>query len=67
MPSIWLIIAAFLPVAIGLPLSALHLGRPILAHTAMKNIKTSWLSREALALGVYAGDLVYLYQYFILN
>ena len=42
-----------LPAAIGLPLSALHLGRPILALTAMKNIKTSWLSREALALGVF--------------
>jgi DMSO reductase iron-sulfur subunit len=44
-----------LPSAIGLPLSALHLGRPFLAITAMKNIKTSWLSREALALGVFTG------------
>jgi len=44
-----------LPSAIGLPLSALHLGRPFLALTAMKNIKTSWLSREALALGVFTG------------
>jgi len=44
-----------LPAAIGLPLSALHLGRPFLAMTAMKNIKTSWLSREALALGVFTG------------
>jgi DMSO reductase iron-sulfur subunit len=44
-----------IPAFIGLPLSALHLGRPILAHTAMKNIKSSWLSREALALGVFAG------------
>ena len=42
-----------LPAALGLPLSALHLGRPYLAMTAMKNIKTSWLSREALALGVF--------------
>ena len=42
-----------LPAAIGLPLSALHLGRPFLAMTAMKNLKTSWLSREALALGVF--------------
>jgi len=42
-----------LPSMIGLPLSALHLGRPILAMTAMKNIKTSWLSREALALGIF--------------
>ncbi|MBU0720208.1 dimethyl sulfoxide reductase anchor subunit [bacterium] len=42
-----------LPAALGLPLSVLHLGRPFLALTAMKNIKTSWLSREALALGVF--------------
>jgi len=42
-----------IPTALGLPLSALHLGRPFLALTAMKNIKTSWLSREALALGVF--------------
>ena len=44
-----------LPAAFGLPLSALHLGRPLKAMTAMKNIKTSWLSREALALGVFTG------------
>ncbi|MDF1875621.1 dimethyl sulfoxide reductase anchor subunit [Sulfurimonas sp. SAG-AH-194-I05] len=44
-----------LPAALGLPLSALHLGRPFLALTAMKNIKTSWLSREALALGLFTG------------
>ena len=43
-----------LPALIGLPLSALHLGRPILAYKAMKNWKKSWLSREALALGIYA-------------
>lgn len=53
-PNLWLAIAVFLPAAIGLPLSALHLGRPIMAITAMKNIKTSWLSREAAALGAYA-------------
>jgi len=42
-----------IPAAVGLPLSALHLGRPFLAMTAMKNIKTSWLSREAAALGLF--------------
>jgi len=52
-PNIFIALGAFLPSAIGLPLSALHLGRPALAFMAMKNIKTSWLSREALALGVY--------------
>ncbi len=52
----WIMAAvAMLPAALGLPLSALHLGRPFLAMTAMKNIKTSWLSREALALGVFVG------------
>ncbi|NOZ91101.1 MAG: dimethyl sulfoxide reductase anchor subunit [Epsilonproteobacteria bacterium] len=52
-PTLSMAIMAFIPSAIGLPLSALHLGRPILAITAMKNWKTSWLSREAIALGVY--------------
>jgi DMSO reductase anchor subunit len=52
----WIMAAvSLLPAALGLPLSALHLGRPLLALSAMKNIKTSWLSREALALGVFAG------------
>lgn len=69
MPNIWMLLAVFLPAAIGLPLSALHLGRPMLAHTAMKNIKTSWLSREALALGLYVGGLTLLLPifYFELN
>lgn len=52
-----MLLFALLPAAIGLPLSALHLGRPRLAMTAMKNYKKSWLSREALALGIYAGLL----------
>ena len=50
----WLMaLLVMLPAAIGLPLSALHLGRPFLALSAMKNIKTSWLSREAAALGIF--------------
>ncbi len=52
-PSFVMALIVMLPAALGLPLSALHLGRPFLAITAMKNIKTSWLSREALALGVF--------------
>lgn len=50
------ILALFIiiPALIGLPLSALHLGRPLLAHTAMKNWRKSYLSREALALAIYA-------------
>ncbi|NQY93881.1 MAG: dimethyl sulfoxide reductase anchor subunit, partial [Campylobacteraceae bacterium] len=58
--NLLIVLAIFLPAAIGLPLSALHLGRPILALTAMKNYKTSWLSREAIALGVYTGLLSFL-------
>ena len=54
-PNMIMAFIAFAPAAIGLPLSALHLGRPILAITAMKNWKTSWLSREAIALGAYTG------------
>ena len=56
----------FIPAFIGLPLSALHLGRPLLAHTAMKNWRKSWLSREALALGIYAGlgTIVIILYYF---
>ncbi|QFR49712.1 molybdopterin oxidoreductase [Sulfurimonas lithotrophica] len=52
-PNWIMALLVLLPAAVGLPLSALHLGRPILALTAMKNIKTSWLSREALALGIF--------------
>ena len=54
-PTLGMAIMAFLPSAIGLPLSALHLGRPIMAMTAMKNWRTSWLSREAIALGAFTG------------
>ncbi len=54
-PTLAMAIVAFLPSAIGLPLSALHLGRPILALTAMKNWRRSWLSREAIALGAFTG------------
>ena len=52
-PTLGMAIVALLPSAIGLPLSALHLGRPIMAITAMKNWRTSWLSREAIALGAF--------------
>ncbi len=62
----YMVVAVLLPSAVGLPLSALHLGRPALAITAMKNLKTSWLSREALALGVYtAGVFILAVLYFV--
>jgi len=52
-PTLAMAMVALIPSAIGLPLSALHLGRPILALTAMKNWRNSWLSREAIALGAF--------------
>ncbi|CAA6805731.1 MAG: molybdopterin oxidoreductase, iron sulfur subunit [uncultured Sulfurovum sp.] len=52
-PTLAMAMVALIPSAIGLPLSALHLGRPILAMTAMKNWRNSWLSREAIALGAF--------------
>jgi len=64
-PNLWMVIAIFMPAAIGLPLSSLHLGRPGLAATAMKNIKTSWLSREAVALGAYVGGLIILILFYL--
>ena len=64
-PTLGMALMALLPSAIGLPLSALHLGRPLLAITAMKNWKTSWLSREAIALGVYT-ELVFIVVLFYL-
>lgn len=54
-PTLVMAILAFVPSALGLPLSALHLGRPIKALSAMKNWKTSWLSREAISLGLFTG------------
>lgn len=52
----WMLAAlVMLPAALGLPLSALHLGRPLGALRAMKNLRTSWLSREATALGAFTG------------
>lgn len=53
-PNWILALLALAPAALGLPLSALHLGRPLKALSAMKNLRTSWLSREAAALGAFA-------------
>jgi Fe-S-cluster-containing dehydrogenase component/DMSO reductase anchor subunit len=49
--------AALIPIAItafALAIAPLHLGRPALAHRALKNWRRSWLSREVLALSVFA-------------
>ncbi len=68
-PDISFALAALIPAAVGLPLSALHLGRPIKALSAFKNIKTSWLSREGLALALYASyaTVVVAFFYFELS
>ena len=40
---------------ISLGASTLHLGRPIHAWRAIRGLRTSWLSREVLTLGLFAG------------
>ncbi len=51
-------------VVIGLALSALHLGRPIFAFRAIKNLKSSYLSKEALFLGLFGlGSVITAYLY----
>ncbi len=39
---------------VALGASVFHLGRPLLAYRAVVGLRTSWLSREALAFGLYA-------------
>ena len=46
--------AAFLLGLVGLAASVLHLGRPRFAFRAILGIRTSWLSREILAFGIFA-------------
>jgi formate dehydrogenase iron-sulfur subunit len=41
---------------ISLGASTLHLGRPIYAFRALRGLRTSWLSREVLALSLFAGS-----------
>jgi DMSO reductase anchor subunit/ferredoxin len=40
--------------ALGVIASLFHLGRPWLAYRAVLGLRTSWLSREAVALGLFA-------------
>jgi formate dehydrogenase iron-sulfur subunit len=46
---------AALSVMVGLLAAPLHLGRPLYAFRAFIGIRTSWMSREAVALGAYGG------------
>ncbi len=66
-PNYIMALVVMLPAALGLPLSALHLGRPFLALTAMKNIRTSWLSREALALGAFTAFMNLIVVFYFLD
>ena len=66
-PSFTMIFTIFMLSAVGLPLSALHLGRPIKALSAFKNIKTSWLSKEALFLGIFVALLGVVTLIYLLN
>lgn len=50
----WLGLALMALIGISLNASTLHLGRPLYAHRAIKNWRTSWLSREVLALGLFS-------------
>ena len=50
---------------VSLLASTLHLGRPIYAYRAIKCWRTSWLSREVLALGLFA-QMASLYVVFLL-
>jgi Fe-S-cluster-containing dehydrogenase component/DMSO reductase anchor subunit len=57
-------VAAFAATLIALLASVFHLGRPLLAWRAVINLKTSWLSREALAFGLFAkASAVYVLSY----
>lgn len=39
----------------ALAASVFHLGRPLLAFRAVRGLRTSWMSREILAFGLFAG------------
>jgi len=47
--------ASFAVAALALGASTLHLGRPIHAYRALKMWRRSWLSREVLLFGAFAG------------
>lgn len=48
-------LAAALLAAVALAVSLLHLGRPIYAWKALRNLRRSWLSREVALFGAYGG------------
>ncbi len=52
-----LLVAAFLAALLGLAASFLHLGSPRNAWRALRNVRTSWLSREVLLASLFTGAL----------
>lgn len=52
---LWIAITATIIGVVGVHLALLHLGRPWLAFRAFLGWRTSWLSREAIAFGIYMG------------
>ena len=47
-------VAGFIALQLGLAISVLHLGKPLGAWRAVLGLRTSWMSREILAFGVFA-------------
>ncbi len=52
---VWAAIAAFAVGALALAGAPAHLGRPIHAVRAWRNWRSSWISREVITLGAFAG------------
>ena len=50
----WHLISALLLGFLGLAASIFHLGRPFYAYRTLLGLRTSWLSREVLAFGIFA-------------
>jgi formate dehydrogenase iron-sulfur subunit len=50
----WAAIVPLVCAAIALVAAPIHLGRPIYAYRAMKNWRRSWISREIVALSLFA-------------
>ena len=48
-------IAAFVALQAGLGVSVLHLGKPLKAWRAFLGLRKSWMSREIVVFGMYAG------------
>ncbi|MGC3992362.1 MAG: dimethyl sulfoxide reductase anchor subunit [Chthoniobacteraceae bacterium] len=51
----WLALASFTALQLGLGVSVFHLGRPFGAWRAFLGLGTSWMSREIVVFGAFAG------------